>query len=130
MGEACDDNNIVPEDGCDSTCQIEAGWSCFEPPSSASQCTNTCGDGVVDYPAEQCDDGEANNDTTPNACRAVCKSAACGDGAVQTQGKTATTARATRPPPPTRVAPRASSPSAATASWTMARCAIPGWGTR
>jgi MYXO-CTERM domain-containing protein len=104
VGEACDDGNIVPEDGCDPSCQIEAGWSCFEPPSSASQCTNTCGDGVIDYPAEQCDDGEANNDTAPNACRAVCTAPACGDG-VQDDGEdcddgagnSPTTANACRP---------------------------------
>jgi MYXO-CTERM domain-containing protein len=86
VGEACDDGDIDPDDGCDANCQIEAGWSCFEPPASASQCTNTCGDGVVDYPAEQCDEGESNSDTTADACRVVCKLAACGDG-VQDDGE-------------------------------------------
>jgi len=26
--EVCDDGNTVPGDGCDSTCQVESGWSC------------------------------------------------------------------------------------------------------
>jgi cysteine-rich repeat protein len=38
-----------------------------------------CGDGVVD-PGEVCDNGEANSDTTPDACRTTCLPAACGDG--------------------------------------------------
>lgn len=82
LGEGCDDQNTTPDDGCDETCLVEAGWACFEPPGSPSQCTNRCGDGVIDYPAEECDDGEANSDTAPNACRAVCRPASCGDGVV------------------------------------------------
>ncbi len=38
-----------------------------------------CGDGVV-ADGEQCDDGEANSDTTPDACRTSCLSPWCGDG--------------------------------------------------
>jgi hypothetical protein len=40
-----------------------------------------CGDGIVD-PGEQCDDGAANSDTEPNACRTDCVLASCGDGVV------------------------------------------------
>jgi cysteine-rich repeat protein len=40
-----------------------------------------CGDGYVD-PGEQCDDGAANSNTTPNACRKNCQAAHCGDGVV------------------------------------------------
>ena len=87
VGEVCDDGNTDPDDGCDATCRIEPGWGCFEPPGSPSQCTNTCGDGRVDYPAEQCDEGEANSDTAPNACRVVCRLASCGD-AVLDDGET------------------------------------------
>jgi len=38
-----------------------------------------CGNGHLDQ-AEQCDDGSANSDTTPGACRTDCTSAHCGDG--------------------------------------------------
>ncbi len=38
-----------------------------------------CGDGIVDS-GEQCDDGTANSDSTPDACRTDCHLAFCGDG--------------------------------------------------
>jgi len=38
-----------------------------------------CGDGLVD-PDEACDDGTANSDTEPDACRTNCLLAHCGDG--------------------------------------------------
>jgi len=37
-----------------------------------------CGDGILDS-GEQCDDGEANSDTRPNACRTNCRNPYCGD---------------------------------------------------
>ncbi len=37
-----------------------------------------CGDGVIDV-GEECDDGEANSDTEPDACRTDCFAAHCGD---------------------------------------------------
>ncbi|MFO1462853.1 MAG: choice-of-anchor Q domain-containing protein [bacterium] len=42
---------------------------------------NACGDGRVTL-GEDCDDGDANSDTQPNACRSSCQAAACGDGVV------------------------------------------------
>ncbi|MFH2009354.1 MAG: DUF4215 domain-containing protein [bacterium] len=42
-----------------------------------------CGDGVVEG-LEECDDGEANSDTTPDACRTDCVEARCGDGVTDT----------------------------------------------
>jgi cysteine-rich repeat protein len=48
-------------------------------------CLNECGNGIVEPAAgEQCDDGPANNDTTPGACRTNCTVAACGDGVTDT----------------------------------------------
>ncbi len=42
-----------------------------------------CGDGLVTLPcAEQCDDGAANSDTTPDACRTNCQPAHCGDSVI------------------------------------------------
>ncbi len=38
-----------------------------------------CGDGRLD-PGEQCDDGQANDDLLPDACRSSCLLPACGDG--------------------------------------------------
>jgi len=39
----------------------------------------TCGDGTVNS-GEACDDGSANSDTQPDACRSDCRQAYCGDG--------------------------------------------------
>ena len=41
-----------------------------------------CGDGVVHAACEQCDDGAANSDTAPDACRTNCLLPRCSDGAV------------------------------------------------
>jgi formylglycine-generating enzyme required for sulfatase activity len=45
----------------------------------------TCGDGTTD-PGERCDDGPANSDTAPNACRTDCQLPRCGD-AVTDEGE-------------------------------------------
>jgi len=50
--EACDDGGTAPGDGCDSSCQIEAGWTCAGEPSGCS----VCGDRRIGG-TEQCDDG-------------------------------------------------------------------------
>jgi hypothetical protein len=42
-----------------------------------------CGDGIVD-PGEGCDDGDANDDAVPDACRSDCQPHRCGDGIVDT----------------------------------------------
>ena len=41
-----------------------------------------CGDGVVTTPCARCDDGVANSDTAPDACRSDCFPARRGDGVV------------------------------------------------
>ncbi len=48
--------------------------------SSWSSCKalNFCGDGIINAPAEQCDDGSKNGDT--KACTSTCKKNVCGDG--------------------------------------------------
>jgi cysteine-rich repeat protein len=46
-------------------------------------CECSCGDGEVNG-SEQCDDGDANSDTEPNACRSTCSTPSCGDGVVDT----------------------------------------------
>ncbi len=40
-----------------------------------------CGNGVQEG-REECDEGDANSDTTPNACRTDCRIARCGDAVV------------------------------------------------
>jgi fibro-slime domain-containing protein len=89
-GEQCDDGNLVPADGCGSTCLLDDGWIC---PTPGKPCVNTtvCGDGRISG-AEQCDDNNtASDDGCSDKCEiekgwicptpAVrCQAAACGDG--------------------------------------------------
>jgi cysteine-rich repeat protein len=52
-----------------------------------SLCTpeiGVCGDGVLAPQCEQCDDGVANSDLAPDACRLDCRTARCGDGVIDT----------------------------------------------
>jgi fibro-slime domain-containing protein len=64
-GENCDDGNENDDDGCDSTCQLEAGWVC----APGAVCVPICGDGIL-VGKEQCDDG--NNDNG-DGCNAKCQ---------------------------------------------------------
>jgi cysteine-rich repeat protein len=41
-GEACDDNNALPFDGCDQNCAVEAGWICVGEPSVCETILNGC----------------------------------------------------------------------------------------
>jgi MYXO-CTERM domain-containing protein len=83
-GEACDDGNTSDGDGCSARCDVEPGWACFEPDGAASTCERTCGDGLVQAPGEECDDGDANSDTEVDACRTRCVRAHCGDDVIDT----------------------------------------------
>jgi cysteine-rich repeat protein len=68
-GEECDDGNFTNGDGCTSECILEV-----------------CGDGVQNNAGqEECDDGLANSDTTPNACRLDCTEPVCGDAVADDQ---------------------------------------------
>ena len=76
--ETCDDGNTVTEacpygercSVCDATCALV-------------QVRRMCGDGVVDADGgEGCDDGAANDDERPGACRTDCTPARCGDGVI------------------------------------------------
>lgn len=61
-------------------------WPCLDPLYSpyCSTDPNPCGNGLLDFPFEECDDGVANSDTTPDACRTNCTLATCGDGVLDT----------------------------------------------
>ncbi len=62
--EACDDGNRNNDDYCLNNCRV-----------------NVCGDGFLG-PGEVCDDGPANSEVLPDACRADCRPAYCSDGVV------------------------------------------------
>ncbi|MFP6626263.1 MAG: hypothetical protein VCA74_04285, partial [Deltaproteobacteria bacterium] len=70
-GEACDDGNLVNSDICPDN--MATGGVC----SIAN-----CGDGHLWTGAEQCDDGDANSDTTADACRSSCALPRCGDDVI------------------------------------------------
>jgi cysteine-rich repeat protein len=57
---------------CKANCQADV---------SACAPGENCGNGQIDG-AEQCDDGDANSDTEPNACRKNCSLPSCGDSVV------------------------------------------------
>ena len=50
-------------------------------PGAPNPTCAACGDGVP-QPPEECDDGPANSDTAPDACRADCTLHRCGDGVI------------------------------------------------
>lgn len=92
-GEACDDGNLLPNDGCALDCKaVEANYAC---PTPGMPCVSTmvCGDGLVTG-TEQCDDGnKKENDGCSASCAlepgwaclvpgVSCSAAACGDGFV------------------------------------------------
>lgn len=74
-GEQCDDGNAVADDGCGTTCDIDAGWTCD---GSPSVCHN-CGNGAMEG-NEQCDDENLEN---ADGCDSLCQIEACGNGIVQ-----------------------------------------------
>jgi cysteine-rich repeat protein len=87
--ETCDDANNVNGDGCNSSCQVEAGFSCAGAPSA---CATTCGDGI-NAGTETCDDSNAVTETCAygqvsctvcnNACQSVAGATAyCGDSII------------------------------------------------
>lgn len=50
-GEACDDGNLVADDGCSPLCAVESGWTCDQTPSV---CSPLCGDTLI-VGGEDCD---------------------------------------------------------------------------
>lgn len=73
-GQTCSSFGYVAPEGlaCDPTCLFDT-----------AACTAVCGNGVTE-PGEECDDGAANSDTDPDACRTTCLHAHCGDGVADT----------------------------------------------
>ncbi len=100
--ETCDDGDT---DNCTTTCNsectgpadppvcgnfiVECDEECDDGPNGQFNCNNAectlseCGDGILNTrTGEECDDGDANSDTEPNACRSDCSLPSCGDGVV------------------------------------------------
>lgn len=68
-GEQCDDGGTTPGDGCDATCQIEAG------PSTCETCINTRDTGISDCSILEPDEIPSCNisvETTFGSCLATC----------------------------------------------------------
>lgn len=64
--EECDDGNTTPNDGCDGTCSVEAGYVCDD--ATPSVCTSACGSGTLEE-GEECDD---DNTVGGDRCSATC----------------------------------------------------------
>ena len=96
--EQCDDANLVDDDACSNTCVlavcgdglVQQGEDCDLGDDNTDDvfgggCSLTChlipacGDGVIDAPLEQCDDG---NSIDTDACTNACQHATCGDGSL------------------------------------------------
>ncbi len=60
------------------TCQTGGLDACSYSSWSSCEVVGYCGDGIIQSPAEQCDDGSENGDT--KACTSTCKLNVCGDG--------------------------------------------------
>ena len=92
LGEECDDNNIMPNDGCSANCMVEPGYQCCTNGKSinnilsliknthiclihsglnvSSYCTVIgCGDGEIALSVEECDDG---NTVSGDGCSSNC----------------------------------------------------------
>jgi cysteine-rich repeat protein len=71
-GEACDDGDVDDGDGCSSACAVEGGFDCdwlsstYRPSTCAPV---VCGDEIIERPAEQCDDGNSDDN---DGCSAAC----------------------------------------------------------
>jgi cysteine-rich repeat protein len=60
-GEVCDDGNITPGDGWNSSWAVEIGWTCTSEALKTSECTPIWGDGLK-LGSETWDDGSQNGD--------------------------------------------------------------------
>lgn len=84
----CGDGILDRSEGCEgqvegcANCQVLPNWVCrFDATLAVSTCSNNCSDGFVN-PGEECDDGDQNSDSLPDACRSNCQAAHCGDGVI------------------------------------------------
>ena len=79
-GETCDDGNVLPGDGCDASCAVEAPTTTVTTTSTTTTTTiAVCGNGIVEG-SEDCDDGNLIDD---DGCYNDCTAPVCGDGIVE-----------------------------------------------
>lgn len=94
-GPTCGNGSVDPQEACDGsnfanqTCQSEGftGGELTCTPECLlvlSDCVGGCGNGIVEL-SEECDEGQDNSDTTPDACRRSCVLAHCGDDVTDPQ---------------------------------------------
>ena len=70
-GEVCDDGNRIDGDGCSRDCYGYSGWECVENERGKSECTQVCGNGVLEIEkGEECDDG---NQEWDDGCSLFCQ---------------------------------------------------------
>jgi cysteine-rich repeat protein len=89
--EDCDDGNATDDDACHNDCSAAGCGDGLRQggDGSMTECGDDIGvecdglqqciDGLCHGWGEECDDGEANSDTQPDACRSNCLRAYCGD---------------------------------------------------
>ncbi len=68
--------NLTDQFGPHALSKFRTSRLCVPTASMAS-----CGDGITDQ-GEECDDGAANSDSEPDACRADCTASRCGDAVI------------------------------------------------
>lgn len=71
QGETCDDGNILNNDGCSSTCQIEDGWQCANPTSPGE---------ILDPGFEQGTPNPSWEESSTNFDSPICDDVLCGTG--------------------------------------------------
>lgn len=68
---------------CIEGMRCEMGRDCSSGVCSDLLCAAPlCGDGVINNPDEECDNGALNSDILPDACRTSCRLPSCGDGVI------------------------------------------------
>ena len=92
--EFCDDDNVLPGDGCDARCEIEPGFTCNLDVEPTVCVAEGCGNGFIEA-GEECDDGNEDSDDGCSASCAVepgydctgqpsvCTPTDCGNGVVE-----------------------------------------------
>lgn len=89
-GEACDDGNTTPGDGCSATCTLEPFSTCTHVYVTEADFCTVCGNGVLET-GEACDDSNSGNG---DGCSSTCQiepgfqctpgcSPICGDGLIR-----------------------------------------------
>jgi uncharacterized repeat protein (TIGR01451 family) len=70
-GEYCGDNEVNGSEECDGEAGVSEGWNCTDECVLVEKtCDSYCGDGKLDEPEEECDDG---NNENGDGCDCDCK---------------------------------------------------------